>query len=34
MEEGTPLPATYVYGKGLFTFVVHPDLTVTFNGTR
>jgi hypothetical protein len=34
LEEGTPLPATFVSGKGQFTFVVHPDLSVTFNGKK
>jgi hypothetical protein len=34
LEEGMALPATFIYGKGLFTFVVHPDLSVTFNGTK
>jgi hypothetical protein len=34
LEEGTELPATFVFGKGRFTFIVHPDLSVTFNGTK
>jgi hypothetical protein len=34
MVEGTPLPASFVYGGGLFNFVVNKDLSVTFNGTR
>jgi hypothetical protein len=34
LREGTPLPATFVFGDGLFTFIVNRDLTVTFNGTK
>jgi hypothetical protein len=34
VTAGTPLPATYAFGKGLFSFVVHQDLSVTFNGER
>jgi hypothetical protein len=34
LEEGTPLPATFSFAKGLFTFIVQRDLSVTFNGTK
>jgi hypothetical protein len=34
LKEGEPLPATFNYANGRFVFVVHPDLTVTFNGTK
>jgi hypothetical protein len=34
VTAGTPLPATFTFGKGLFSFVVQKDLTVTFNGEK
>jgi hypothetical protein len=34
MEEGTLLPATFIFGKGLFKFVVQQDLSVSFNGNK
>jgi hypothetical protein len=34
ITRGSPLPYTLSYGKGAFVFVVHKDLTVTFNNQR
>jgi hypothetical protein len=34
MTEGQHLPATFSCGGDRFKFVVHRDLTVSFNGTK
>ena len=34
LTEGQPLPATFSYAGDRFIFVVHRDLTVSFNGTK
>jgi hypothetical protein len=34
LQEGLPLPATFSYCNDRFIFIVHRDLTVSFNGSK
>jgi hypothetical protein len=34
LEEGTPLPITFSFAKGMFQFTVQQNLSVLFNGTK
>jgi hypothetical protein len=34
LEEGLPLPANFSFFNDRFVFIMHRDLTVSFNGSK